>query len=965
MRFLLAIIFSSFIFSWSSAQPISSDKLFVNPNYGMVRISPNGKFISSYYLGKKGKYLDLIDLKSKTVLTSLSIGNDNRLDNYYWLDDQTIFFDVSREGKSYILLGKLTKDNTFKLELLSAKGYLVSTLPDQPGKVLFSKKRSHSSNHYDLYVININELIKDNFLEAREIKNNSENVNLYLYDRANKNVIANEIDTKNETVTIKFVSIEGGDWKSIFTIEKTDYQLKPISLIGQNKLAVLSNKDTDKVVLREYDIKNKKLGKIIFQHPRFDLVGASYLKNGVLNSVTYYQQGLKRTRYFDRGKSALIERLAKTFSNQEFVFADNSLDLNLNLLYVNGSIEPGEFFVYDQKKDQMTRLLVPYQTLEGESFAPSKKIAVKTDDGTIVESFLTLPKGIDHSTLLVMPHGGPIGVQERDQFNATVQYYASRGFAVLRINFRGSSGFGKAFQKEGVGEFGKLIEKDISRVVSKVTQMHKFKHMCSIGASYGGYSAAMLAIKHPNKYECVIGTFGIYDIPLLFNSSNRRLEKEKLESIARTVGEYKDEMVDISPVYLYKKLKAPILLIGGRLDDTADFEHTNRFAYLLKKSGHDLETIFYPFAGHGHRTWFGDKHEAARTFDFLIKTLHLKMPDPKTLDKEGRKAIANDFVKIADGYDKSYKIEESPEKAFQFYKKAAAYGHPRSTFSVGSYYHRGDMVKANLNTAVKYYEKAAKLGYDEAFARLGRLYMNGGQLEKNWEKAKINLEKARSLEDSPFNNIRLARFYCLAPDGYKNFDLCLQLMDISQYKKRSKLATRQARVRIRETIAWIIAEAKLSDDEYQKIKNFVQETFELTDLTGELENIKAGTFELVEGDSFNDSDENILRSTSNDILIVDNKKLKFGITFDVDVAGIDSYQNQTAVVVRWIRKTKDGRIHYEQSSLLYGSPKGEWQMLRSFESTTESATWTLEIYNLEKKLIYEKEFFVSMSNEKG
>jgi hypothetical protein len=119
--------------------------------------------------------------------------------------------------------------------------------------------------------------------------------------------------------------------------------------------------------------------------------------------------------------------------------------------------------------------------------------------------------------------GGLIGIKEDDSFSKDVQYYVSRGFSILIIKFRGSSGFGKKFQEKGVGEFSRLIEEGI-----------------------------------------MAATFGVYDLPLLFNASNYRSNIEYRKAISKTVGNYDQPMKNYFPVYLFDKLKAPILLITGK-----------------------------------------------------------------------------------------------------------------------------------------------------------------------------------------------------------------------------------------------------------------------------------------------------------------------------------------------------------------------------------------------------------------
>ncbi|MFT5164414.1 MAG: dipeptidyl aminopeptidase/acylaminoacyl peptidase, partial [Alteromonadaceae bacterium] len=877
--------------------PIEADKLFSSAQVNMVALSPGGEYVSIHYQAEKDHNLNFYDTKSNRFIAGTVIGNDNRLRNYSWLNNNQLFLRATNKKGSFGLIFTLNEDKKTVVKLLKTKGYLVHHLPKQKNKVMYAKRKSRHSDYYDLFIIGIDALINDDFSDALRIKHDSSSVSHYIYDADLKLILTSQYNERDETVSIKYASIDGGKWHTAHTIKDVDYNLKPAGFITPDSIAMLTDKDSDKMVLRSFDIKTQTLGEIIYQHPKYDLTSADFTKDGLLNYVTYVEYGLTKTRYLDRRKNHFIQRLAQTFINQEAFVLDQSADANLSLLYVNGSDEPGQYLVYDQQKDQAQRLVVSYPKLNGTSFSTSQQINVTASDGTQIEAFLNLPQNTDHGTLLVMPHGGPIGVQESDNFNQEVQYYTSRGFAVLRVNFRGSAGFGKAFRERGVGEFGQLIEQDISAAVNQVRQQHQFKYMCSIGASYGGYSAVMLAIKHPEQYDCVVAAFGVFDLPLLFNASNLRSGEEYQQYMAKTVGEYDDSMVAVSPVYLSKKLKSPLLLIGGREDDVADFEHTNRFNYVLRLDNHPVETVFYHNTGHGHNYWSGDQHEAAITSDFLHRTLKLTMPQPAELDANGKKAIGDDYATIADAYTFDDNVDNDEEKAFDYYHLAADYDHPRANFNIGGEYHYGGLVKPDVAKAVTYYQKSAALDYADGYRRLGQMYMEGEHFAQDWQKAHDHLKKALALEDESRNNIAMARFYCTAPAPHTDFERCLELMQYKRYKRQSENTFRQAKIYLRHTLSWIITSATLTPEQLQKIKLFATEAFELTDTQGSIEDKREGAFSFKESETFGEKDNYQLlqpgyqlkaakaKSTKDKTPKAKDKGDKFGLIFKVDVFG--------------------------------------------------------------------------------
>ncbi|WDE00599.1 prolyl oligopeptidase family serine peptidase [Thalassomonas actiniarum] len=939
-----------------TAQPLSADKLFTNADNAMVKLSPSGDYITSYFRDEKNHYLDLFKVSKHKSVSRVNLGNDNALDGYNWLNERQLYLNIINEERKISFVGELVGEK-IQLSRIKTQGYLVHRLPKQANKVMFAKRRRARSTAYDLYIIGIAQLAKGDFEQAYQVDHDGANISDYIYDEHLERIITREYDEEEKTFSIKYAALADGEWHRVITLKDDEYSFRTVHFLDEHTVAVLTDKDSDKMLLREFDINSQMFGKIIYQHPKYDITAASFDVNGHLAYVTYKKYGLTQTLYFEKDKAHFIKRLAKTFSNQEVYVIDHLAKKKISLLYVNGSTEPGQYFIYNQQSDQAKRLFVSFSDLQDLSFSPSEQIAVKTADGIEIEAFLTLAQEIDHSTLLVMPHGGPIGVQESDRFNKEVQYYASRGFSVLRVNFRGSSGFGKAFAERGVGEFGQLIEQDIMSAVNQVTKTHKFKHMCAIGASYGGYSAAMLAIKHPQLYDCVVGAFGIYDLPLLFNASNLRSGEEYRERIAKTVGDFHEGLIDVSPLYLFKKLKAPILLIAGREDNIADFEHSNRFKYILSRSKHPVEFMFYQDTAHGHSDWQGDRHEAAITSEFLMRTLQLALPAPETLSAGSKQAIANDFANIADGYTGDDNVDNDQEKAVLYYQKAAAYDHARANFNLGSYYHSGEQLPLDLDKAATYYQKSAALGFASAHGRLGRMYMEGEHFAQNWQQALIHLGKAQELNDSPSNNIRLARFYCTAPQAYKNVPRCLELMALRQYEKRSKASFNAAVREMSKALVWIFAEADLTEEELKLVKQFTIAHYELTATDVSLENIVQGAFQYHESKSFGGNGEfRLVKPDGRMNKYNRDKTLHLGVLFDPDIPGIDGANERTAVAARWFTTTADGRREYLQHKLLYGAPIGEWDLLYEIYDMDESMTMTLEIYDLNQNRLYSKEY---------
>ena len=205
-------------------------------------------------------------------------------------------------------------------------------------------------------------------------------------------------------------------------------------------------------------------------------------------------------------------------------------------------------------------------------------------------------------------------------FDETTQFFNANGFAVLRVNFRGSGGHSKELREAGKKQFGELMLEDIYQATLAVVQ-HQYidkKRICTVGMSYGGYAAVALTINHPEIYQCAVSLAGVMDVPY-YTRSPHSTEKQR-SWIADQVGnietEY-DELKSISPVYNAAKLTQPILITHGEKDQVVDVEHAYRMKLMLEKHSKEFEWYIEPDGSHS----FDNKEETYRFFNRTITFL--------------------------------------------------------------------------------------------------------------------------------------------------------------------------------------------------------------------------------------------------------------------------------------------------------------------------------------------------------
>jgi dipeptidyl aminopeptidase/acylaminoacyl peptidase len=235
---------------------------------------------------------------------------------------------------------------------------------------------------------------------------------------------------------------------------------------------------------------------------------------------------------------------------------------------------------------------------------PSQLVRVKSTDGLPIEAYLTMPPVAGKRPLVVLPHGGPVGVADRMLFDPEVQFLASLGYAVLQVNFRGSDGYGKAFREAGYHTHGTLIEDDIDTALTEVLAHYPLdpQRMCVMGSSYGGYSALVSTVRWPQRFRCAVSISGVSDRVLFFTASDGGNSAKGRQDLERVIGNPNtelDRMLATSPLYRYREMQVPVMLVHGGEDMRVDYEHSRRLVRMLNMAGHKPVMLSFDKEGHG------------------------------------------------------------------------------------------------------------------------------------------------------------------------------------------------------------------------------------------------------------------------------------------------------------------------------------------------------------------------------
>ena len=339
---------------------------------------------------------------------------------------------------------------------------------------------------------------------------------------------------------------------------------------------------------------------------------------------SFIEKGMAKQVYFSDDYSALTTRLSKS-TEIEGVYAVDMDKSGNNIIFVaDDSANPGQTYYYNRTTDSFSHLIDLYPWLSNKSLSKTKLLRLEAEDGVTLEAFLTLPS-TKNPPLVVIPHGGPIGVSDSRHYSGNIQVLVDAGFATLQVNYRGSAGYGKAFKQQGLQQWGRLIEDDIEQALAYTKENYDVNpnQVCIVGGSYGGYSALYSVIRSPQLYKCAAAFAGVTDLALRFQRSDAQRD-DMMRALTEIMGDPKtqqDELFKYSPLYQFKGITKPVFIAHGTDDNIVDIEHSYRLHFALKDHGIKHKWMVMDDVGHG----FSYPDDAAVYYNALIEFLNSQL----------------------------------------------------------------------------------------------------------------------------------------------------------------------------------------------------------------------------------------------------------------------------------------------------------------------------------------------------
>lgn len=355
-----------------------------------------------------------------------------------------------------------------------------------------------------------------------------------------------------------------------------------------NNFYALSNVGRDKSALVEINAITGKEERVIYASDKADIQRAEYSRNKLRLDYAVWEETKPKKHFLNPDAERIYTNLQKKLSGNEIAISEKDTAENKFIVSTYTDRNPGSVYLYELKKDKLTKL-EDNSNIDPERLSEMKPITYKATDGREITGYLTLPKGSSQTNLpvVVMPHGGnPLGRRDSWGYNAEVQFLANRGYAVFQVNYRGSSGFGKAFYNDGFKEIGGKVQQDITDGVNWLINkgIANPRKIAIFGrGGFGGFSALHGVSTQPKLYNCAITQNGIINVLSYIKDVNQF--KPSLERMYEMIGNPESELARlkaISPVFHPEKIKVPLLIFQND-NGMANISELNHFVSALQK----------------------------------------------------------------------------------------------------------------------------------------------------------------------------------------------------------------------------------------------------------------------------------------------------------------------------------------------------------------------------------------------
>ena len=598
------------------------------PSYTNVKISPDGRMIivlTKMPDDKKG--LSIFDAESLSLINTITLTKEEEIASYSWVNNERLliqigyydswgrgsigeYFAINYDSKkpAYVFgMRARTSGARSKVVDKFSYGYVENILEDDNKHVLLSVSGFGKQNNGGFA-----DAIRLNVYNGQQKRLGKSPLagGQFVSDRSGTPRFAVGSDIDNNTVTMYRAS-KKDDWE---VLSKTPYgegEIYPVNISKDDStIHIIDSTETSTYQLKEIDTKTGETN-VVFHHPAYDAY-PQIIDDKVLGATI--NPGYARAYWFENDdplQNSIMQAVQafngnlEVFDTKEIGLVDLSKNRDKLIIAVGDSASSSKYYLYDLEKNQVKYLLTMWPEIDDQGLEHEVPFNFINSDGIKIHGYYTPAKAQlegEAAPMIVIPHGGP---HARDSwgFDPDTHIFSQAGYAVLKVNFRGSTGYGKEFTKMGFGEWGGDTQQDIIEATEwAINQGIADAEKIGIyGGSFGGYSAAMAPMLRPDLYKSSVAYIGVFDLEMLYDEGDIKTIKWGGKYLDKTLGQDPKKIKAMSPVQQAHKLEAPIIIVSGKEDQRAPIEHAYALADALEEAGKEHELIIVEKEGHGFR----------------------------------------------------------------------------------------------------------------------------------------------------------------------------------------------------------------------------------------------------------------------------------------------------------------------------------------------------------------------------
>jgi len=573
------------------------EDFFRNVERVYFQISPDGAYIS-FLMPWEDRMNVHVQKIGEEAVTRITSATHRDVFYYGWASENRLIYAQDVGGDENYHIYAVGVDGSDFLDLTPYEGVqarVIDDLEDDDDHILIGLNQRDPRLH-DVFRVNVHTG------EMTLLAENPGNIVGWVTDNQGRLRAATTADGVNTSLLYR--ETEADTFRTVASMSFKE-QLEPLFFtFDDQRLYVVSNIGRDKTAIFEYDPATARFGKMIFEHPEVDV---SYLLRSKARKVitgASYATDRQRYEFFDDDRRKLQEFVEAQLPGYQVSIAGQSRDETRCLVIKYSDRSMGAYYYHDRKTGEFRKLAELSPWLDENAMAELKPIQYTARDGLVIHGYLTLPRGVEPVNLPVVinPHGGP-WYRDHWGFNSEAQFLANRGYAVLQMNFRGSTGYGRAFWEASFKEWGGKMQDDISDAVKWVIdqKIADPKRVAIYGGSYGGYATLAGLAFTPDLYACGVDYVGVSNLFTFLNTIPPYWElgrKMWYEMVGDPEAD-KELLTARSPAFHVDRIRAPLLVAQGANDPRVKKAESDQIVEALRARGIDVPYIVKDNEGHG------------------------------------------------------------------------------------------------------------------------------------------------------------------------------------------------------------------------------------------------------------------------------------------------------------------------------------------------------------------------------